>query len=52
MIPTLISDCFLYKVHRNREQYLTQAERRRAMLLGSGITMAITISILLWTCYR
>jgi hypothetical protein len=46
MIPT-ISD-MLYRLHHEKPEMLTRAEKRRAVLLLSGIMLCITIIVMLW----
>jgi len=49
MIP-LLGQGWLYQVQRNRQHYLTQAERRRVGYFVAGIT--VCIAIILWNCHR
>jgi hypothetical protein len=46
MIPT-IGD-LLFRVHHEKVQMLTQAEKRRAFRLVCAITFCVTIAVLLW----
>jgi hypothetical protein len=39
---------YLYECERNKQYWLTRAEKRRAMLLLCGITLCVTITVLLW----
>jgi len=43
MIHTLSSNSYLYKVNRNRVEYLTAIEKRRAMLYAFGIALCAAI---------
>ena len=51
MIPMIAGAGWLYQVHRNRQYWLTKAERRRAMCLGAAIAVCVAISVLLWTMF-
>ena len=51
MIQTLTTNSYLYKVNRHRQQFLTQIEKRRAVMLCAGITASVTISTLIWILY-
>jgi len=44
MIPTLCSNGFLYKVNRNRIEYLTAIEKRRAVWMLVGFSACVTIA--------
>jgi hypothetical protein len=46
MIPTITH--LLYRVHHERQYWLTRAEKRRAALLLGGIVLCIGLSVLLW----
>jgi hypothetical protein len=46
MIPTISH--LLYRVHHEREYWLTRAEKRRALLLTCGIMACLTITVLIW----
>jgi hypothetical protein len=46
MIPTISH--LLYRVHHERQYWLTRAEKRRAALLLSLIAACIIISVILW----
>ena len=50
MIPT-VSD-LLYRVHHEKVQMLTQAEKRRAFRLCCALTALISILVLMWILYR
>ena len=50
MIPT-ISDC-LYRLHHEKAQMLSQAEKRRAFRLVCGLTALISFLVLMWILYR
>ena len=51
MIHTLTTSGYLYKVNRHRQKFLTQIEKRRAVMLCAGITACVTISTLIWIIY-
>jgi hypothetical protein len=41
----------LQQLHYQRQYWLTRAERRRAIIFMSLLTVLVTISILLWLLY-
>jgi hypothetical protein len=47
MIPTL-GKGMLFEVTRNKERWLTEAERRRAVMLFAGLFACITLLIYIW----
>jgi len=47
MTPTLSTSGFLYKVHRNRQQYLTAIEKRRAVWYCVGIVACIIAAVVI-----
>jgi hypothetical protein len=46
MIPTVSH--LLYRVHHERQYWLTRAEKRRAFVLACGLIFVIATGILLW----
>lgn len=50
MIPTL-SHGALYHIHRNKQRWLNEAERRRAMLLFLALFITITALVMVVTLY-
>ena len=52
MIPMIAGAGWLYQVHRNRQYWLTKAEKRRAVLLMAAITLCVSASILLLFLHR
>jgi len=52
MIPLIAQAGWLYQVHRNRQYWLTKAEKRRALVLVCAISASIALSTLLWVAYR
>jgi hypothetical protein len=48
MIPTLVTDCYLYKVNRHRQQWLTEIEKRRALIFVCVISAVITFGVVMF----
>lgn len=49
MIPMLSSS--LYHIHRNKQRWLNEAERRRAVLLFLGLFTALATLVMIVTLY-
>jgi len=51
MIHTLSSSLALYHIHRNRVAMLTAMEKRRAIMLLSGIVACVTLVSYIFIVY-
>jgi len=51
MIHTLTSDCYLHKCNRNRQQFLTNMEKQRAVILIGLVTACVSIVTYIWIVY-